>query len=72
MGGWGVDWFQVEIWGKPSSGWRRWLCSFGGIIDVVFGLKNGGRQMLESSGRRPHDLKHREKCEGRDARVSEQ
>jgi hypothetical protein len=24
--------------GKPSSGWRHWLCCLGGIIGVVSGL----------------------------------
>jgi hypothetical protein len=38
VGGWRVHWFGVEVWDKPSSGWRRWLCRLGGIIGVVFGI----------------------------------
>jgi hypothetical protein len=38
VGGWRVHWFWVEVWGKPSSGWRRWLFRLGGIIGVVLGI----------------------------------
>jgi hypothetical protein len=38
LGGWVVDWICAKVWGRPSSGWRRWLCHLGGMIGVVFGL----------------------------------
>jgi hypothetical protein len=38
VGGWAVDWIWVEVWGRPSSRWRCWLCRLGGIIGVVFRL----------------------------------
>jgi hypothetical protein len=38
VGGWAVDWIWVELWGRPSSGWRCWLCRLGGIIGIVFRL----------------------------------
>jgi hypothetical protein len=37
VGGWAIVWIWVEVWGRSSSGWRRWLCRLGGIIRDVFG-----------------------------------
>jgi hypothetical protein len=35
---WVDGWFWVEAWGKPSSGWRRWLVHRCGIVGNVFRL----------------------------------
>jgi hypothetical protein len=40
VGGWwkGI-WLWLEVWGKPSSRWRRWPIHLGGIVRVVFRLR---------------------------------
>jgi hypothetical protein len=39
VGGGGVDGFWLEAWGRPSSGWRRWLVHRSGIIGVILELR---------------------------------
>jgi hypothetical protein len=52
-GWWRGGWFWVEVSGKPSSEWRRWLTHLDGIIRVVFELRtrwtpNVGSQSLKA------------------------
>jgi hypothetical protein len=45
----------VKVWGKPSSGWRHWLCRLGGIIGVVFGLETRCTPNVGKSSQRLFD-----------------
>jgi hypothetical protein len=56
--GWRVHWVWAEVWGKPLSGWRCWLCRLDGIIRVVLGLRPRWVPMLGSNSQRLFDPKH--------------